>query len=445
MLRWLLTGGAVPILLVGCGIFFLFYLGFLPLRAPRKMVAALIMPSESGSMSPLRAVLLALAGTLGVGNIVGVANAVAIGGAGAVFWMWISALVAMVLKYAEILLAVSHRRCGKCGGFFGGAYYYIKDHFQAHGWIRLGSVIAGGFAFFMVLDALSMGCVVQGNAITSAVSGVMGIPPWICGAVLVALTLPVILRGSRSVSALTELLVPIMSAGYIILSVAVLILRWNAVGAAFVSIFRDAFSVTGIGGGVIGFLTSRALRIGTMRGLLSNEAGCGTSPTAHAAAGARFPAAQGVWGIFEVFVDTILLCTATALVILVSLPEVEMLRHDSVMMAIRAYSGVLGGWSEGFFCIALFCFGYATLLCWASYGQEALRFLSRNPLLQGLYFSAFAICLFFGSVAVPTGVWDLSDFAIATLTTVNLLILVLMRREIRRETLLFFKANRDFL
>ncbi len=441
MLRWLLTGGAVPILLIGCGIFFLFYLGFLPLRAPRKMLSALLTPSEAGEVTPLRAVLLALAGTLGVGNIVGVANAVAIGGAGAVFWMWVSALVAMVLKYAEILLAVRHRRCEACGGFFGGAYYYIKDHFGARGLPRFGGVLAGVFAFFMVLDALSMGCVVQGNAVTSAVSGVMGVPAWICGAALVLLTLPVILRGSRGVSALTELLVPIMTAGYIILSAAVLILRWNAVGAAFSSIFRNAFSPSGMGGGVIGFLTSRALRVGTMRGLLSNEAGCGTSPTAHASACARFPAAQGVWGIFEVFVDTILLCTATALVILVSLPEVEMLGHDSVMMAIRAYSGVLGGWSEGFFCVALFCFGYATLLCWASYGQEALRFLSRKPILQGAYFLAFAICLFIGSVAAPSGVWDLSDFAITVLTTLNLLILLLMRHEIRRETLLFFNGK----
>ena len=437
MLRWLLTGGAIPILLIGCGIFFLCYLRFYPLRAPLGMLRALRMPSE-GEISPFRAVMLALAGTLGVGNIVGVASAVWIGGAGAIFWMWVSALVAMVLKYAEILLAVSHRRTDRAGGFFGGAYYYIKDHFDAIGRHTAGRVFSVVFAALMVAVSLSMGCVVQGNAITSAASGVTGIPAWACGGLLVFLTLPVVWRGSRGISALTELLVPIMSGGYVILSAAVLILRREAVGEAFLSILREALSPVGIGGGVVGFLTSRALRVGTMRGLLSNEAGCGTAPTAHASACARDPAAQGVWGILEVFIDTILLCTATALVILVSYPEVEMLGHDAVMMAIRAYSVVLGEWSEWFFCLAILCFGYATLLCWAGYGQEALRYLSGRRILRVGYVLLFGVFLFWGSIAAPDGIWDTADLAIAALTTLNLLALMLMRREIREKTESFF-------
>ena len=432
MIRWLLTGGGIPILLLLCGIFFWIYLGFRPFRTPRNMLRALRGGDAGEGTSPFRAVMLALAGTLGVGNLVGVANALWIGGAGAVLWMWISALVAMVLKYAEILLAVSHRRM--IGSrFTGGAYYYIKDCFLARGWVRTGAVLAGIFAVLMVADSLTMGCMIQVQAVSAALDGVCGVPLWVSGVGLVLLTLPVILRGSHGISALTEILVPIMTAGYVILSAAVLILRRDAVGEAFLSIFREAFSPKSVGGGVVGFLTSRALRVGTMRGLLSNEAGCGTAPTAHASANAVSPAAQGVWGIFEVFVDTVLLCTATALVILVSFSEVSLYGADAVMMTIRAYSSVLGGWSEYFFCAAVFCFGYATLLCWANYGMESLAFLSRRRVWRGAYVLAFAVCICVG-VSAPAFVWDLSDFAIAALTAINLSVLLLLRREIKCET-----------
>ena len=432
-MRWLLTGGAVPILLIVCGLFFSIYLKLQPLCSPKRMWKALTARREGG-VSPFRAVMLALAGTLGVGNIVGVANALFIGGAGAVFWMWISALVAMVLKYAEILLAVRYRRTGREGSFFGGAYYYIKDYFEGRKLFRTAAVLSAAFAVLMIVDALGMGCMIQVNAVSTAFDGVWKLPPWLCGIGLVLLTLPVIVRGSKGISALTELLVPIMTAGYVILSVAVLIIKRDAVGEAFSSILHEAFRIEGVGGGVIGFLTSRALRMGTMRGLFSNEAGCGTAPTAHAAANALSPAAQGVWGMVEVFVDTILLCTATALVILVSFSEVEMLGHDAVMMTVRAYSTVLGGWAEWFFCAAILCFGYATLLCWANYGLESLRFLSSKRVWRYLYFLIFAVCIFLGATATPDSIWDISDFAIAALTTVNLVVLFLMRREIREET-----------
>ncbi|MBR2018839.1 MAG: sodium:alanine symporter family protein [Clostridia bacterium] len=432
MLRWLLTGGGIPILLLLSGVFFWFYLGFRPFRTPKKLICALRGAGDGDGSSPFRAVMLALAGTLGVGNLVGVANALWIGGAGAVFWMWVSALVATVLKYAEILLAVSHRRL--IGGrFVGGAYYYIKDWFLAHGWVRVGVLLSGIFALLMVVDSLTMGCMIQVQAVSAALEGVCGVPLWVSGVGLVILTLPVIARGSRGISALTEVLVPIMTAGYVILSAAVLILRRDALGEAFLSIFREAFSPKSVGGGVLGFLTSRALRVGTMRGLLSNEAGCGTAPTAHASANAVSPAAQGVWGIFEVFVDTILLCTATALVILVSGSEIALYGGDAMMLTIRAYASVLGDWAGYFFSAAVLCFGYATLLCWANYGMESLSFLSRRRIWRGAYLLAFAVCICIG-ISAPAFIWDLSDFAIAALTSINLTVLFLLRREIKRET-----------
>ena len=437
MLEWIMTGGLVLPLLMVCGVFFLIYLRWFPFRSPRRMWLALRTPAPEGTVSPFRAVMLALAGTLGVGNIVGVASAIRIGGAGAIFWMWISALIAMVLKYAEILLAVAHRRENK-QGFFGGAYYYIKDCFSARGLHRIAIGASVIFAALIVVDALGMGCIIQVNAISSAFEGVWQVPKWITGVILAALTLPIILRGTKGVSALTELLVPIMTAGYLILSFAVLILRRDTVGAAFSSIFREAFSPESLGGGIIGFLTSRALRVGTMRGLLSNEAGCGTAPTAHAAAHTVSPAAQGVWGIFEVFVDTILLCTVTALVILVGFPNAELFESDAIMTAIRAYSSVLGGWAEWFFCIAILCFGYATVLCWANYGLEALAFLSHRPLPRLIYFFAYGLCCFLGAITAPDVIWTISDSSLAILTTINLFMLLLMRKEIKKETIGYF-------
>lgn len=428
-LVWLLGGGAIPVLLTLAGVFFLLYLRGGPFRSPRRMLRALLHRSGSG-VSPFRAVTLALAGTLGVGNIVGVANALWLGGAGALFWMWVSALLAMLLKYAEILLAVAHRRTAPDGSHSGGAVQYIHDRFPS----RAGALLAALFGSLTVLDALSMGCVIQVNAVASALHGTLGVPLPAAGALLLLLALPVILRSSRAVSALTEYLVPIMSLGYLVLSVAVLIIRRDALGGALVSVFREAFHPASAAGGVLGFLTSRSLRIGTMRGLLSNEAGCGTAPTAHACAATDSPASQGVWGIFEVFADTILLCTVTALVILVSFPSVRAWGDDAVMMTISAYTGVLGPWAKWFFCAAVFCFGYATVICWAGYGREAIRSLTRRKLPLALYLLAFAVCIPVGAMLAPAAIWSAADFAIASMTAINLFVLLACRKEIRNET-----------
>lgn len=426
---WLLGGGAIPVLLCMAGLFFLFYLKGYPFRTPRRAARAMMHRSGSGP-SPFRAVTLALAGTLGVGNIVGVANALWLGGAGALFWMWVSACLAMILKYAEILLAVSHRRTAPNGSHCGGAVFYIRDRFPT----RAGAVLAAVFGGLTILDAWSMGCVIQVNAVSSALQGTLGLPLPAAGILLLVLSVPVILRPPRAVSELTEYLVPIMSLGYLILSVTVLVLRREALPDALASVFREAFRPQSALGGVSGFLTSRALRVGTMRGLLSNEAGCGTAPTAHACAATDSPAAQGIWGIFEVFADTILLCTVTALVILVSYPSVRAWGDNAVMMTISAYTGVLGDWAKWFFCAAVFCFGYATVICWAGYGREALRALTRRRLPQVLYLALFALCIPIGAVLAPASVWTVSDFAISAMTAINLFVLLASRREIREET-----------
>ncbi len=439
MLKWLLTGGLIPPLLLFGSTFFLFYLRGYPWRAPGQMLSAFVGEKQGEGTSSFRAMMLALAGTLGVGNIVGVANAIAIGGAGAIFWMWVSALFAMMLKYAEILLAVSHRRTDSKGGFFGGAMYYIRDCFGARRWQRLAAVVPAIFAVLMVTNALSIGCMVQVRAVGETLEEVVKIPTAYSGVLLVLLTLPFLARGVKGISALTEYLVPIMTAGYIILSVAVLILRRDALGEAMRSIWQGAFTPESAVGGVSGFLLSRALRVGTMRGLLSNEGGCGTAPTAHAAANAKSPAHQGVWGIFEVFADTVVLCTATALVILVSGVDTA---SGGVMTTVNAYSLVLGGFAEWFFSAAVFCFGYATLLCWGSYGLESVRFLSQKKIWYALYIAMFGACILLGVRTAPEIVWSIGDFGIATMTFINLFVLLLLRREVKDETLRFAKPKK---
>ena len=444
LLLWLFTGGLIPVFLLLCGGFFLLYLRGKPFTAPRGMLRAMGRSSSDG-VSPFRAVTMALAGTLGVGNVVGVAGALLIGGAGAIFWMWISALFAMILKYAEILLAVAHSQTRRNKTRFGGAVYYIKACFSECNHPRLGTILSFVFSLLMILNALCMGCIIQVNAVASVSEGVLGISPILIGGLLLLLTAPVILRGTKGISALTEYLVPIMSLGYAILSIAVLLIRRDEVLPAFSRIFSEALSPMGAAGGATGFLTARALRVGTMRGLLSNEAGCGTAPTAHASANTDSPAAQGVWGIFEVFVDTILLCTLTALVILVAIPDLHDFGLSPVMMTARAYGSVLGEWSEYFFATAVFCFGYATLICWAGYGMESVRAITRRKKYLRLYLLLFCLCIPLGSALSLNAVWGLSDFAIASLTSINLAVLVLMRRSIRRETDRFFAPSNPSL
>lgn len=428
----LLTGGAVPPLLLGSGVFFLVWLRGRPLTRPRGMLRALT-EKRPGGVSPFRALTQALAGTLGVGNVVGVANAIAIGGAGAIFFMWVSALLAMILKYAEILLAVRHRETLPDGSHTGGAALYLRAAFPRRH--RAGAVPAVLFAALMVLNALTMGCVIQVNAIADVFRGVQGVPVWVTAAVLVVLAVPVIPRGSRAVSALTEYLVPIMSLGYVILAGAVLFLRREALPSAFAAIFREAFTARGAVGGAVGFLTSRALRVGTMRGLLSNEAGCGTAPTAHACANTSSPAAQGVWGIFEVFVDTILLCTLTALVILVNGEVAAPYAASPVMMTAAAFSATLGRGAAWFLSVAVLCFGYATVVCWADYGAANLRFLGRRgERFKNVYYAVFAVCIPLGCTLAPGAVWAVSDIAMTALTAINLFGMVRLRKEVREET-----------
>jgi AGCS family alanine or glycine:cation symporter len=436
-----------PILLIVTGLFFSFKLNFFHFRHPIKIIRSMLTREKKGGISPFRAVTLALAGTLGVGNIAGVASSIAIGGFGSVFWMWISAIVAMVLKYAEITLAIAHRRTDfATGEHHGGASYYIYDYCAKKNKKILGKLLGAAFALLCIINAVTMGCVIQSNAISSSFEGVMNIPAWAVGGIVSALSLLVIFGNAKWISSFSEKSVPIMTIGYILLSVAVLAARSHLVGDAFAVIFKDAFNLKSATGGAVGFGISRALKAGTMRGLMSNEAGCGTAPTAHAAATTDSPAKQGFWGIFEVFVDTILLCTLTALAIIVSMLEgssqnILSYAENPMMMTIKAYSSVLGSWSEYFMAISVLLFAFATIICWAHYGKESIFFLTpkRFPII--LYLIIYCIFIFIGSLTAPKAAWLGADLALGTMTAINLAVLILMSDEVKHQTNLFFDKN----
>lgn len=431
-------GVGVPLILIGAGLFFCIRLGFFHFLHPIKVIRALRSDKDKKGVSSFGAVSLALAGTLGVGNMVGVASAIVLGGFGAIFWMWISALVAMVLKYAEIVLAMRHRRFDSEGRPYGAAMYYIFDGLGKK-WV--GRIVACAFAVLCLVNAVSMGGMIQVNAAAGAMSGVFGVEPIIIGAVFAAILVWTIMRGRDGILSVTEKLVPFMTAGFLLLSIAVICIYPSNVLGAFSQIFKNAFSLRSGVGGVLGFFLSNAIRYGTMRGILSNEAGCGTAPAAHSVSNCKIPAKQGAWGIFEVFVDTILLCTLTAITIIVAYENLN-IGDNFMMITVDAYSSLLGDFSGYFIAIAVLLFGLATVLCWGHYGIESVRFLSKKKYAKFLFVLVYATAILLGSVISPSVIWDGADLSIGAMTVINVIVLIKMNAEVKKETDLYFFDDR---
>ena len=429
---------ATPILLLGVGVYYTMALKGFYLFHPLRCIRLLFGGRREGGISPFRALTVALAGTLGVGNIVGVASALYMGGPGAVLWMLISALVAMVLKYAEITLALRHRRPMPNGEFTGGAPYYVEDGLKSRGLPKMGALLAGGFAILCLINAVTMGSLLQVNAAAGAMEEGFSIPPFLTGSAVAVLAVVTVLGGARRVSSLTEKLVPFMTVGFLAVCIAVLILRRDRIPAALESIWKDAFSTKEMGAGVLGFLTARGIRFGVMRGLVSNEAGCGTAPMAHASAHIDLPARQGLFGLVEVFVDTVLLCSVTALCILISDSGPMAYGEDVTRTAQAAFSSVLGEWASAFFGVSILLFAVATVVSWSHYGMTCVRYLfsvgKGRRTAEGVYVVVLAASLVLGSVTAPALAWTVADAAIATMTILNLGVLVLLRNEVKEET-----------
>lgn len=432
-------GVGVPVILILAGLFFCFKLRFFHFLHPIRVLSALKPESAKNGASSFGAMSLALAGTLGVGNMVGVASAIALGGFGAIFWMWVSAIVAMILKYAEITLAMRHRRFDAEGRPYGAAMYYISD---ALGGKRVGRVVASVFACLCIFNAISMGGMIQVNSAANAINGAFGIPPIIIGVIFAIITVWTALRGRDGILAVTERLVPFMTLGFLLLSVAVICIYPQRTLNAFSLIFKSAFTLRSGVSGAFGFLLSSSLRYGTMRGILSNEAGCGTAPAAHAVSSCRIPAKQGAWGIFEVFVDTILLCTLTAIVIIVGFDGVDP-NGDFMMMTVNAYKFLLGDFSGYFIAVSVLLFGLATVLCWAHYGIVSVKYLTKKRFLTPAFIAIYSVAVLFGSVISADIIWGGADFSIGAMTVINVAVLIKLCGEVKRETEDYFGARSE--
>ncbi len=423
------VGAALPVLLVSVGVFFLFYLRFCIFRRRKTK-----QKNGTKGVSPLSALSVALAGTLGVGNITGVAGALLLGGLGSVFWMWVCALAAMVLKFAEILLGIRHRR--RDGeGFFGGAQYYMEDYFKERGRPRLAATVPAIFSLLCALTALSMGSMLQTNAAGNAFHEISGLPAIAVGAIIAVLAGAVILRGKRDISPLTRVIIPAMTILYTVMCLAVIWLGRGQLGSVFSEIFRGAFSLRSGSAGVAGFTFASAVRYGALRGLISNEAGCGTAPMAHATADAESPFDQGLLGAAEVFIDTVLLCTLTALSVGIVFPADALARFDGSEAALinSAFCAVLGRGAGVALSVALFFFAFATVICWGFYGGESLNYITKSRTVHRWFKALYIICTFVGGFNVGTLVWQISDLALGTMAIINLTVLFLMRREIKAE------------
>lgn len=425
----LFSGVLMPVALLLCGGYFAVRLGRCFFGCPRKVFRGIACATGEGGTSPWRTLSVALAGTLGVGNITGVALAVALGGAGAVFWMWVSAFVAMFLKYAETLLALSTREL-QGERMHGGAMYYIRTAVRG----RAGRFFAAAFAVLCVLTSLTLGGVIQTSAAAGALTGAFRISPVAVGAVFALAAALVLIRGLRGVERVSAALIPFLCLAYTVLSLVAIFRGRAMISSAFSAIFRGAFSVQSGLSGCAGFLASGALRYGVSRGLVSNEAGCGTSPIAHASSGVSDPAAEGLFGVLEVFVDTILLCTLTALVLLTS----GVAPSADGGYVLRAYTASLGAFAAPVMAVFLALFAFATVLCWAHYGQESLAYLTDNQKIATVHLVAVSISAFLGAVAAPAILWDITDLVLALLTLLNLPALFLCRKEIMERTALFF-------
>ncbi len=379
-------GVPAMICIVGVGLFLSFRTKFIQIRkfpyAMKVTFGRMFKKREAsdGALTPFQAVCTALAATVGTGNVAGVAGAIAIGGPGAVFWMWMSALLGMCTKFSEVTLAVHFREKNKDGDYVGGPMYYIKNGLKKH-WHWLAYL----FSAFGVLTVFGTGNATQVNTITTAIDSALfnyniisedAAPTLnlIIGIVLAVLIGLILLGGVKRIGHVAEKLVPFMAVFYIILAIGVVVININHVPEVFSDIFKGAFNPASVTGGVVGsFFMS--MKKGVSRGIFSNEAGLGTGSIAHACADTRKPVKQGLFGIFEVFVDTIVICTLTALVILCSGVPVGYGQAAGAELTISGFTSTYGGWVSIFTAVAMCCFAFSTIIGWGLYGTRCIEFL----------------------------------------------------------------------
>lgn len=380
-------------------------------------------------ITPFQAVTTALAGTIGTGNIVGVAAAISIGGAGAIFWMWISAFLGMATKYAEIVLAIRYRE--KNGNeYIGGPMYYLREICKS----KFPSI---AFAILCILSSFGIGNMVQSNAISGAITSVSTMnfrPIMIVISIIVGF---VIIGGIKRIAKITESFIPFMAVFYMLGCIIIIFMNFDVLGLAFLEIFTGAFDFSSVAGGIMGFLTAKSLRVGFARGVFTNEAGLGSAPIAHAAANAKSPADQGLMGIFEVFFDTIVMCTLTGLVIIISglycNPSL-----DGASLTLSAFTMYLGKYAGIFIAISTIFFAVSSIISWSYYGESCIKFLCKSKYAILIYKIIFVGAIYFGAVTSLDFVWGIADLFNSLMMIPNLIGIILLSNEVKRETKLVF-------
>ncbi len=416
------------LLLVGVGVFYTVKLRCFQLFGFKKWWNSTFMSlfrkngkdkSKEG-ISPLQAVSTALAGSVGTGNIVGVANAVSIGGAGAVFWMWIAAFFGMATVFAENVLGVKYR-IRKNGKYVGGPMYYIDKGLGCK-WLAV------VFAAACTLAALGMGNMTQSNSVAGALKQSFGIPTFISGGILSVIVGLIIFGGIGRIAGITEKLVPVMTGLYLIGVIAVIAINYSRVPSAAASIITQAFDIRAVSGGAAGCVMSRAIKYGISRGVFSNEAGLGTSPIVHSAAETDDPYKQGYWGVFQVFVDTIVLCTLMALCILTTDCDINGL--DGIQLSTLSFEKALGSAGGLFMSLSIVLFAFGTLVSWSYYGEKSLEYLTGGKYIY-VYRILYIIFTFIGCITSLSLVWELSDTLNGIMAIPNLAALILLSGKIR--------------
>ena len=436
-------GPATIFLLAFAGILFTVGTGFFQVRKSGLWLKTTLgaalkkQPGQGGGVSAFQSACTALAAPLGTGNIAGVSTALAAGGPGAVFWMWISAVIGTMTAYAENVLAGLYRGKNEKGEPIGGAMFYIEKGLKS-------KALAMLFSFFCVLGSLGMGNMAQANSIAEGVKDSFGVPAAITGLVVAVAVGLTITGGIQRVGKVAEKLVPGMAIAYTLGSIAVIAVNWRSLPGILSLIMQEAFSLQAGVGGIAGYGISQALRVGVARGVCSNEAGLGSSVMANSAAG-RTPAEQGMWGIFEVAVDTVFMCTITAFSVLCSgvydparyaaalgteafdaLPNGAVLTSD----AFRSVFGPAGG---VFVALSLVLFAFSTLLGWSYYGAQAAVYLWGEKVRKG-YQAVFLVCIFIGCVSRLQLVWQISDTFNGLMALPNLLAVLWLSPQVFRYT-----------
>lgn len=438
--------------IIGVGLLLSVRTGFLQIRkfpyAIRTTVGRMFRKRDAsdGAMTPFQAVCTALAGTVGTGNIAGVAGAIAIGGPGAVFWMWCSALLGMCTKFAEVTLAVHFRERSDTGEWVGGPMYYIKN-----GLGRRWQFLAVLYALFGVLTVFGTGNATQVNTIVAAVDtalleyGLVGgsfLPTLnlIVGILVAVLVALVLLGGIKRIGSVSEKLVPFMALFYIVLSVGVVVINFSRLPYVLESIVAGAFNPAAFTGGTIGSLFV-SMQKGVSRGIFSNEAGLGTGSIAHACADTKKPVKQGMFGIFEVFADTIVICTLTALVILCSGTQVSYGAAAGAELTISGFTTTYGGWASIFTAVALCCFAFSTIIGWGLYGSRFLVFLCKSNKVARPFFVVYALVAILGATMDLGLLWSIADTFNGLMSIPNLIALLLLSGTVVQLTRAFFKSE----